>query len=227
MSFVENQMNVNDKLYDPRAGFGLYYRWKPRNIADLCLKNGISKPLIHESVIERILTATEGYRPGNIPYNFEIEPTEKTEEKDKSESNTRFREMISHFNSVYEKQLGDERMNQKSMLDSQWRQVLLGRLSYALFVLSSVLLLSYAGCTMTFWENGFNRLNLMMYIALISAVGGASWLLSAKVDRQMSRAYDSFWSPVTKIVKSNMRSAQNNSKSSDCDQNSNYATPQN
>ncbi len=105
------------------------------------------------------------------------------------------------------------------MLDGQRRQVLLGRLSYALFVLSSVLLLSYAGCTMAFWKNSFSRWNLMTYIAIILAIGGTSWLLATKVDRKMSRAYDSFWSPVTKIVKSNMRPAQNNGKLSDCDRN--------
>ena len=222
-SFVENQRNVNDKLYDPRAGLGLYYRWKPRNIADLCLKNGISKPLIHESVFERILSSTEGYRPGNIPYIFEIEPTE---EKNRSETNTRFREMISQFKLVYEKKISEEKiseekMNQKSMLDGHRRLVLLGRLSYALFVLSSALLLGYAGWTLVLVKNGLSNWNLMTYLALIAAVGLASWLLAAKVDREMCRAYDSFWSSVTKIVKSYMSPAYDNTKSSNSDQTSN------
>ena len=93
-SYVHDQMNVHDKLYDSRSGIHLFYLWNPRNIAKLCEDNNINVPVIHESVIERILSSTEGYRPGNLPYKFEIEPTKR---RANNASETRFSEMILEF----------------------------------------------------------------------------------------------------------------------------------
>ncbi len=67
--------NVDDKLYDPRAGLGIFYRWKPRDIAHLCRQAGISKPAVHVSVLERIAHGTEDYVPGNIPDDAQVWPT--------------------------------------------------------------------------------------------------------------------------------------------------------
>ena len=67
--------NVDDKLYDPRAGLGVFYRWKPRDIAGLCQQAGIKKPAIHVSVLERVAHGTEDYVPGNIPDHAQVWPT--------------------------------------------------------------------------------------------------------------------------------------------------------
>jgi uncharacterized protein (DUF2235 family) len=37
--------NVDDKLYDPRAGFGIFYRWKPRDIQQLCWQRHLRSTL--------------------------------------------------------------------------------------------------------------------------------------------------------------------------------------
>lgn len=58
--------DVDDKMYDSRRGFGVFYLWKPRNIQRLCDMNGIT-PNVHRSVFERIARSTEGYAPGSIP----------------------------------------------------------------------------------------------------------------------------------------------------------------
>ncbi len=58
-----------DKLYDSRSGLGSYYRYKPRNIAELCKKCNIT-PIIHESAIQRIAEGILDYAPGNFPTNF-------------------------------------------------------------------------------------------------------------------------------------------------------------
>jgi uncharacterized protein (DUF2235 family) len=58
--------NVDDKLYDPRANLGVFYRWKPRDITAICRKNGLD-PMVHLSVLERVAHGTEGYAPGNLP----------------------------------------------------------------------------------------------------------------------------------------------------------------
>lgn len=57
--------NVDDKLYDPRAGLGIFYRWKPRDISIMCKENN-TIPAIHLSVLERIAHGTEDYAPGNL-----------------------------------------------------------------------------------------------------------------------------------------------------------------
>ena len=67
--------NVDDKLDDPRAGLGIFYRWKPRDITHLCQQAGISKPAIHVSVLERVAHGTEDYVPGNIPDTAQVWPT--------------------------------------------------------------------------------------------------------------------------------------------------------
>jgi uncharacterized protein (DUF2235 family) len=68
--FLEHT-NVGDKLYDPRAGLGVFYRWKTREVAAMCRRNNVT-PRIHVSVFERIAHGTEDYAPGNIPANTHI-----------------------------------------------------------------------------------------------------------------------------------------------------------
>jgi uncharacterized protein (DUF2235 family) len=65
-----------DKLYDPRAGLGMFYRWKPRDVCALTQCCGIEAPAIHTSAIERLIQAPEGYAPGNLPPNLRIVASE-------------------------------------------------------------------------------------------------------------------------------------------------------
>jgi uncharacterized protein (DUF2235 family) len=65
-----------DKLYDPRAGLGMFYRWKPRDVCELARRCGIEAPVIHTSAIERLIQAPEGYAPGNLPPRLRIVATE-------------------------------------------------------------------------------------------------------------------------------------------------------
>jgi uncharacterized protein (DUF2235 family) len=69
--------NVNDKIYDSRAGPASFYRYMPRDIAVLCRTNGVV-PRIHVSALERIVQGTEGYAPGNIPGKSAFVPTDGT-----------------------------------------------------------------------------------------------------------------------------------------------------
>src|SRR5262249_88001 len=69
-SFREHA-SVDDKLYDPRAGAGMFYRWKIRDITSLCARNNVT-PQVHISVLERIAHGTDDYSPGNLPSNAEV-----------------------------------------------------------------------------------------------------------------------------------------------------------
>lgn len=70
--FVKVRKYTFDKLYNSRAGIGVYYRYKPRNIAKICEDNKIKAPNIHVSVFERISQSIFGYAPGNLPTTFEV-----------------------------------------------------------------------------------------------------------------------------------------------------------
>jgi uncharacterized protein (DUF2235 family) len=59
--------NVDDKMYDSRAGVGVFYRWKPRNMQKLWFdQKAGTLPPIHLSVLERIAHGTDGYAPGTL-----------------------------------------------------------------------------------------------------------------------------------------------------------------
>lgn len=60
------RMNADDKLYDPRAGVKVFYRFKPRDIAELCSKNNVQAK-IHVCAVQRIANGTLGYAPGSYP----------------------------------------------------------------------------------------------------------------------------------------------------------------
>jgi hypothetical protein len=65
--------NVDDKLYDSRAGLGVFYRWKPRNMQKLCVdQKAALPPAIHLSVLERVAHGTGGYAPGTLAPNARI-----------------------------------------------------------------------------------------------------------------------------------------------------------
>lgn len=59
--------DVNDRMYNPRAGLGIFYRWQPRDIEALRAGTCTGPALVHRSVFERIARNTEGYIPGSIP----------------------------------------------------------------------------------------------------------------------------------------------------------------
>jgi hypothetical protein len=67
-----------DKLYDPRSGGGVFYRWKPRDVRAICSARGIDRPAVHVSAVERIIQGPEGYAPGNMPPRLQLVATEET-----------------------------------------------------------------------------------------------------------------------------------------------------
>ncbi len=92
---AENDTNPFGKLHDSRSGFGIFYRYQPRNIKKLCdgrLKE--KKIKIHNSVFKRIKFSTGRYAPLNIPNpeDFEVVYTRnrddsKTKEEEQSTQN--------------------------------------------------------------------------------------------------------------------------------------------
>ena len=61
--------------HDSRSGIGAYYRYKPREIEELCKKAGIRTPRIHRSVLERIKQNIVPYAPTALPESYKIVAT--------------------------------------------------------------------------------------------------------------------------------------------------------
>lgn len=70
-SDIHFAQNVHDRLYDSRSGPAAYYRYKPRDIGELCACQRVPVR-IHGSVFDRVLHATQGYAPGNLPRAYQV-----------------------------------------------------------------------------------------------------------------------------------------------------------
>jgi hypothetical protein len=128
--YYRDHANVDDKLYDPRAGLGVFYRWKPRDIAELCRNNGIT-PAIHLSLMERIAHGTEDYSPGNLPAEANIVITPTGEEEKDATALTRALAAEGILKSAHAN-------TKSSLLDCVRGTISLGRLSYYIYLLSCI-----------------------------------------------------------------------------------------
>ncbi len=159
--------NVDDKLYDPRAGFGVFYRWKPRDIAALCREHKV-KPAVHVSAIERIAHGTVNYAPGNIPDEAVL------------------------VNSVVSPLLEERARKLEGVLDTTSTNklpsvrvaILVGFLSYYVFIGSPVVLLI---AVLASWLSWWNAL-VWLIVAETSAL-----VLSLGADGAMSASFSEFW----------------------------------
>ncbi len=71
---IRDRVNVHDKIHDSRDGFGLFYRYHPREIETLCRGKHKQETniKIHESVLSRLYYRTAGYAPLLLPPKFEV-----------------------------------------------------------------------------------------------------------------------------------------------------------
>ncbi|HET6376132.1 MAG TPA: DUF2235 domain-containing protein, partial [Methylocella sp.] len=60
------------RIYDPRSGFGALWRYQPRD-AQKILGEGVT-PVVHWSVMTRIVSGTEGYAPLSLPQGIQVLP---------------------------------------------------------------------------------------------------------------------------------------------------------
>ena len=76
---IEAAANPYGKMYDSRRGFGGFYRYKPRKLAELANDDRggqdhvkIGLPKIHESVFHRIKHNVDGYAPIGLPEKYAV-----------------------------------------------------------------------------------------------------------------------------------------------------------
>jgi uncharacterized protein (DUF2235 family) len=69
---IRREMDPLGKLYDSRSGPGVYYRYRPRHLGEICDQVGIHRPTIHAAVLERIAAHTDDYAPTGIPQQYDV-----------------------------------------------------------------------------------------------------------------------------------------------------------
>jgi hypothetical protein len=118
-----DRASVDDKLYDSRAGLGTFYRWKPRDIEEICRRNSINQVRIHTSVLERIAHSTEDYAPANLATNVTVVSTPPTTE------------LLSQRTANLQRAVSNA-LGGKSLLKGLRGSILLGRASYYVFLIA-------------------------------------------------------------------------------------------
>lgn len=117
--------NVDDKLYDPRSGLGVFYRWKVRDIAKICRMHHAT-PAVHLSVLERIAHGTDDYAPGNLPSEASVVITPTDNQAEKLAVEARAEKVQEVLRSAHAKQ--------ESLLASVRKEISIGLASYYLYV---------------------------------------------------------------------------------------------
>jgi len=66
--------DADGPLYDSRAGGGRFYRYRTRDLGQICRDAGVGKPTLHPSVLTRLKSRVQDYAPTGIPGDYNIAP---------------------------------------------------------------------------------------------------------------------------------------------------------
>jgi uncharacterized protein (DUF2235 family) len=170
-----------DRLYEPRAGLGMFYRWKPRNPLQLCQRKGIAVPKIHVSALERLVQAPEGYAPGNLPPRCEIVITEP-------EAYVRVDDVAKALANAH----GGP--TTPPLVERQRVWVRVGLAGYVVFVLTflttaaRVIMLAMSRAEVSATDG-----NSIATVAILTSGLVAGYVLGSLSDNRISNSYSSFW----------------------------------
>src|SRR5262245_32759441 len=188
--------SVDDKLYDPRAGLGAFYRWQVRDIAALCKRHHVPVR-VHLSVLERIAHGTDDYAPGNVPGNAEVVVT------DTADTNKAPQLMHAHSTTVLRLRAENSQRVLRTLPDDALlgrvaKALRIGRLSYYLYLVGVLAAVVDGGALLlSWWLNG----QLSSTASMLGAVtwGGvavafvAAFLLSWRVNAHTSDVFSGAW----------------------------------
>lgn len=68
---IGDDMDAHSTLYDQRSGGGAIWRYKPRNLGELC-QEANTPVRVHVSAMDRMRLATADYGPITLPVDFEV-----------------------------------------------------------------------------------------------------------------------------------------------------------
>ncbi len=211
--------NADDKLYDSRAGLGIFYRWKPRGMWDVCesQKAGLP-PAIHLSVIERIAHGTDGYNPGTLAGEASVAFT-RSRNPDRAVAATEDESAALRSN-LAELALRQAFAETGASLNVAGHTLWLGSIAYYLYVVSCLAVLFLASVpednpALTPWallksvsvlafdmitgqwapvlKSAVRLVTTPWMIGGLLAAFGLSFLLTTYADRVRSKTFSRFW----------------------------------
>jgi uncharacterized protein (DUF2235 family) len=186
--------NVDDKLFDSRAGTGILYRWLPRDMEAICAKHGVP-PLIHLSVLERLAHGTGDYAPGNIAPSAKVVITHSDDPAEDPPVLARAHAAEALLHAAHR--------DGESLLSRVGTEVLIGRASYYVYLITCSLVL-LAACfpersdLLKFRPRAAldvaERLVTSPALVIFLAAGVAlSYFMAVFSARRMSAAFSEFW----------------------------------
>jgi uncharacterized protein (DUF2235 family) len=175
--YIEKHQDVQDKLYDSRESLSVYYRWSPRNLAQICKKHKIPNTKIHISVIERIANGIDGYAPGNIPYDCEVVTTNSDNPWLTPERIEQIKELIKR----------NKPTGKQSPLDQMKQVVRSGKASQYVFLFATLATILALLFLVRSWSSFFNLLAGFAFVGLIA------WIWSSWIDSRLNSAYSRRW----------------------------------
>ncbi len=222
--------NVDDKLYDSRAGLGVFYRWKPRNMQKLWTdQKAGALPPIHLSVLERIAHGTDGYAPGTLAPGANITFTPSGDPVQDQALIVRSQAAKSALDAAYARSGSD--------LQKARGTVLIGRIAYYLYVLCCLVAILAAAVppeagsrrnpwivlqnmgTLTYdavtgqWAPIFDAVKrLFTDPKLIGTLGtgfAVAGLLAYYVDDKRSLVFSRYWHDARQDLRNALKSARN------------------
>jgi uncharacterized protein (DUF2235 family) len=193
---IREHASVDDKLYDPRAGLGIFYRWKIRDIDAMCRANNVT-PKVHVSVLERVAHGTDDYSPGNLPARASVVYTTPPQEEHTLLAERRAASVQKVVTTIPE----------GTLLNEVKGPIQLGQLSYYTYLVSCIGVIVAASNLGP--ENPMSQLvarpGLLVYVVLGFVSG---YLMMLHADRRMDQAFSGFWYPKQKELRDNLRLAR-------------------
>jgi len=222
--------NVDDKMYDSRAGLGVFYRWKPRNMQELWVdQKAGTPPPIHLSALERIAHGTDGYAPGTLAPAASVTFTPSNDPQQNEALIVRAQALKSALDGAYARSGTD--------LQKAHGTVLIGRIAYYIYVLSCLAVVLAAsvppdvGSRRNLWLVLKNAGTLiydavtMQWTPLLSAVQrlltdpkllgalmagfAVAGALAFYVDRKRSMVFSRYWHDARQDLRNALKSARN------------------
>jgi hypothetical protein len=219
--------NVDDKLYDSRAGLGVFYRWLPRDMERLCKDKNV-QPLIHVSALERIAHGTDDYAPGNLAPNAQVVFTPT--------GDIRFDTALRERARLVEQELHVAFKKKTPLLADVRPSIFFGHVSYYVYILSCIAVVFAAsvpaggGSRLDPWVVLKNAGSMLLNIAtanfapvwasvktlvtspeLLGALASGfllSYLLWLAAHRRMSFVFSRFWHPRQPKLRAALKSAR-------------------
>lgn len=211
VEFIHDHKYACDKLYDSRAGLGVYYQYQPRDIAKLCQDNGIKIPQIHVSAFQRIAGGIFGYAPGNFPDKFEVVNDGIVDPQSLALTATDYPQSSNILNIISTQPAADPSKVNGYINLRRW--IYYTFLTYSFFTLYWLLQDDIAG--KGFWGGLFaaikvlatpdtllDRLGLLLWSNLwLTGIGILIFAAAVYVRTSMEKIFSEFWSPLRHSMK--------------------------